>query len=195
VQLPPDGSSTFIPRVQDLVFLAVFYLAILLGPSLLGDGDPGKHILIGEQIIANRSPQVYNDFSYTLTGRPIPTTEWLSELVFALAHRSALLDGVVLLSALIVATTFTLLFKESVGDGAFFPVAAVLVLWGVLASLFHWLARPHLLTWLLLALWTPRMLRVARGEPVRLLIFPALMLLWANLHGGFTLGILVWCAC
>jgi len=196
VSSPPPGWTRYlVPRVQDLVFLSVFYLAILLGPSFLGDGDPGKHVLIGEQIVAHRSPQVYNDYSYTLSGLPIPTTEWLSELIFALAHRLAGLDGVVLLSALIVATTFTVVFRETVAGGAFYSVAAFLVIWGVLASLFHWLARPHLITWLLLAIWTPLMLRLARGEPVRHWVFPVLMLLWANMHGGFALGILVWGAC
>jgi hypothetical protein len=82
-----------------------------------------------------------------------------------------------------------------VAGGAYYSVAAVLVLWGVLASLFHWLARPHLITWLLLAVWTPLMLRLSRGEPVRLWVFPALMLVWANTHGGFPLGLLVWAAC
>jgi hypothetical protein len=192
---PAGWQRYLVPKVQDIVFLGVFYLAILLGPRFLGDGDPGKHILIGEQIIANRSPQIYNDFSYTLSGLRIPTTEWLSELIYAFAHRLADLDGVVLLAAILVATTFTLIFRESVSGGAYFPVAAVLVLWGVFASLFHWLARPHLITWLLLAIWTPLMLRLARGEPVRLWVFPLLMLAWANLHGGFTLGILVWGAC
>ena len=52
------------------------------------------------------------------------------------------------------------------------------------------LARPHLLTWPLLALWIWLMLRARERDRAPPLIAAALiMTLWANLHGGFVFGL------
>ena len=56
----------------------------------------------------------------------------------------------------------------------------------------HWLARPHLLTWLLVALfcWVIERARVdSNGAP--LLALPLLMVLWVNVHPGFLTGVLI----
>jgi hypothetical protein len=51
------------------------------------------------------------------------------------------------------------------------------------------LARPHLVTWLFTLFWFQLLDSLQRGERRSLFIFPAMMLLWVNLHGGFLMGI------
>ena len=53
------------------------------------------------------------------------------------------------------------------------------------------LARPHVLTWPLLALWTWLMMRAREKDRSPPLAAALLMTLWANLHGGFVFGFLV----
>jgi hypothetical protein len=53
------------------------------------------------------------------------------------------------------------------------------------------LARPHVLTWPLLALWTWLMLRAREQDRAPPLIAALLMALWANLHGGFVFGLAI----
>ena len=51
------------------------------------------------------------------------------------------------------------------------------------------LARPHVLSWLFTLLWVENLCRFEDGEHFALLWLPPLMLLWANLHAGFILGL------
>jgi hypothetical protein len=53
------------------------------------------------------------------------------------------------------------------------------------------LARPHVLTWPLLAFWVWLMLRARQNERAPPLFAALLMGLWANLHGGFVFGLLI----
>ena len=55
----------------------------------------------------------------------------------------------------------------------------------------HWLARPHVFTFLLAGLWTYQLEDVSERRSRRLWLFPLLMWLWVNLHGGFLLGLVV----
>jgi hypothetical protein len=59
-------------------------------------------------------------------------------------------------------------------------------------TIIHWLARPHLLTWLFVALfcWVIEQARV-REHGAPLLALPLLMVLWVNLHPGFLTGVLI----
>jgi hypothetical protein len=180
------------PRPQDIVFIIVFLLGILLGPRFLGDGDPGRHIVVGNIILTERTIPRIDVFSQTKSGLPLTTTEWLSEAIYAAAYRVMGLNGVVLLAILLVATTITLIFRETFRVSRSFLISFCLFLLVVPATLFHWLARPHLFSWLAFAIWVPWMDELARGERRNVWQFPLLMLLWANLHGGFILGFLVW---
>jgi hypothetical protein len=49
-------------------------------------------------------------------------------------------------------------------------------------------ARPHVLTWPILALWTWLMLKAREQDRAPPLMAALLMTLWANLHGGFVFG-------
>ena len=75
-----------------------------------------------------------------------------------------------------------------------FPVTCLVMA----ATTIHWLARPHLFTWLLVAVFCWVIERARRtGSGKLLLVLPVLMLFWVNLHPGFLAGLLilaVWCA-
>ena len=53
------------------------------------------------------------------------------------------------------------------------------------------LARPHVLAWPLLAYWTWLMLRARQQDRAPPLAAALLMVLWANLHGGFVFGLAI----
>ncbi len=230
-----------LPRVQDFVFILILLLGVTLGPRFLGDGDPGRHIVVGKIILTEGKIPTTDVFSQTKPGEPLTTTEWLAEAVYAAAYTALGLDGVVLLAIVLIAITFTFVFRETLRmssvtskfrhceEGALpdeaVPVLARRLLRGdrprndgwiekgdmnvavpsyllsfalvflmIAATLFHWLARPHLFSWLMLAIWLPQMDKLARGETKNIWQFPLMMLLWANLHGGFIVGLLVWVA-
>ena len=60
------------------------------------------------------------------------------------------------------------------------------------ATTIHWLSRPHLFTWLFVAVVSWLIEKVqATGKTKLLLWLPALMLLWVNLHPGFIVGVVI----
>jgi hypothetical protein len=182
-----------LPRLRDIFFLAVAFAVILLGPRLLNaDGDLGRHLTIGNFILDNITIPTRDIFSHTMTGAPLVPHEWLAEVLYALADRAMGLNGVVILSALLIAGAFTLVYTETLRRSQMPLLAFGLAFWGAAASSLHWISRPHLFTLLFLAFWTSRLLRVTRAESTPLWQFPLIMMLWANLHGAFIAGFVVW---
>jgi hypothetical protein len=186
-------SKYLIPRLRDILFISIFMGLILIGPKTLNiDGDLGRHLTIGNYILVTRSIPTKDIFSHTMAGQPLTPHEWLAQVIFAASNRILGLDGIVLIEATIIAVTFTMVYLDTLNRGKSFLIAAGLTFWGAAASSLHWVARPHIFTFLFLVLWTPGVRRVARGETNALWGLPLLMLIWANSHGAFLAGFVVW---
>jgi hypothetical protein len=184
-----------LPRFRDIFFLAVFCGALLLGPQMLSiDSDLGRHLTIGGYILEHHQTPTTDIFSYTKNGESRPPYEWLAQIFFAFAYRILNLDGVVLLTSLVIASSFTLVYADSTRRSRLPVTAMLLAILATAAGSIHWLPRPHIFTFLLLALWVERLERLRNGEKIPLWQFPLIMLCWANLHGGFLFGMLAWAA-
>ncbi len=187
--------STFTPRLTDIIFVVVFILALAYGTQMLSiDSDLGRHLTLGNYILDSRIIPTRDLFSHTLTNQPRPPYEWLSQILFAFANRLLGLDGVILFTALIIAVTFTLIFQFANRRSGSPIIAFLITFLAIGAASIHWLPRPHIITFLLLAVWIENLEQLRKGKPVKLFIFPLIMLFWANLHGGFVFGFLAWCA-
>ncbi len=181
-----------IPRLQDILFLGIFSAVVLLGPSLLNtDGDLPRHIAMGRYIIQSGQIPITDVFSHTAYGINFAPHEWLSGVIFFLFYTFFGLNGIIILSATILATTFTLIYTKGIKrTGIRFSLFWVTVFGAMISSL-HWIARPHLITMLFLAIWLELTERLSKGEKIKLWSFPVLMVLWTNLHGEFVIGLLV----
>ncbi|MEN6408163.1 MAG: hypothetical protein ABFD44_00460, partial [Anaerolineaceae bacterium] len=102
------------PTLQLMIFIAVFGGVLALGPRLLNmDGDLGRHITVGNYILDQRSIPTRDVFSFTMPGQPLVPHEWLADVIFALANRWMGLDGVVLLCALLIASSLWMCMRLS----------------------------------------------------------------------------------
>lgn len=167
---------------------AVYGLLLVVGERLLNDPDTYWHIATGRWIWAHGAVPTIDPFSHTLAGAPWHAHEWLAELLIAGAYGALGWAGVVALAALAVAASLALLMhalerfaRPTVALGAtalsFFLMAA------------HLTARPHALAMPILVAWAAALVRArAESRPPSLLLLP-LMALWANLHGGFVVGL------
>lgn len=184
--------NKFLPRFQDILFFSIFFAALVLGPRMLNqDGDLPRHLAIGRYVLAGNLPPVNDIFSHTVPGAPFAPHKWLSGVLFYLAYTLFGEKGMVILSAATLATTFTLIYAEGVARvGLRLPIF-LLVIWGAGITSLHWIIRPHIFTMLLFAIWLILTDRLARGEQVPIWCFPALMLLWNNIHGEYISGFLV----
>jgi hypothetical protein len=181
-----------LPRLGDVLFLSIFIGVIGFGPRLMNiDGDLGRHLTIGEFILSNQQIPTSDSFSHTMFGEPLTPHEWLTQSIFAIFHRIAGLDGVVWFCAVLIATTFIFLYKRchQVTQMPLISIGVVFI--AAAASSFHWLARPHLLTMLLIGVWTNEVDKLRIGKNTSWWRLPLMMFLWVNLHGAFIAGFMV----
>jgi len=183
----PDGRWRRDLALIVLPALAIF-LYCLLDPTMFADGDSNWHIATGRWILAHGAVPPTDPFSYTAVGRPWVTHEWLSEVLMALAWLAGGWSGVVVLTGACAAAAVALMAAELRRSLRPFSVIVALgVSFGMLER--HMLARPHIITLPLLALWTVQLLEARRKDRAPPLWLLPLMLLWSNLHGSFIFGL------
>jgi hypothetical protein len=184
-----------IPRIHDIFFIAIVTAALALGPRMLSvDSDLGRHLTLGRFILDRHQIPTSDLLSHTRAGDARPAYEWLTQTIFAGVDHLAGLDGVLYITALVIAAAFTIIQADAARRSQMPLTALAITALAVAASSLHWLPRPHVVTFLFLAVWIERLERLRRGERIPLWHFPLLMLVWANAHGGFLFGILAWLA-
>ena len=183
-----------VPSVCDLWFV-LLVLALTWGPlakGLLGDGGIGWHIRTGQLIVSGHTIPRVDPFSSTMHGQAWFAWEWLYDAAISAIHHWTGLNGVAFSSALVIALTFTIVFRMMLARHANLVPAAGMLLLTVAASTIHVFARPHVLSWLLTVIWFGILDRFeANGETRQLLWLPVLTLLWVNVHGGFVVGFIL----
>ena len=189
---PRQRAWSWLPSLAQWTFVAVlgWLFASEQGPkTLLADGDLGWHIRAGEWILANGRVPLEDLFSFSMAGREWFAWEWLADVLFALAHRWNGLVGVTIASAALIAGAAALMLRLLLRQGADLFVALLLTFAAASVSTIHWLARPHLFTWLLF-LAALALLESDRRRPSRRVwLLVPLTALWVNLHGGFVAGL------
>ncbi len=182
-----------------LAAVLIIVLPLVFGRSWLSfDGDPGRHIRVGETIL-ERGLFYHDPFSFTRPGAAFVPYEWLSEVLAALSVRAAGLPGLLVLTDTVLALTYAAVVftLRRRGVGALGTWSTLLLV--VAVSSVHWHARPHVFTFLGAALLmvlvdrageppvAPRGRRDWRLAALAALLFAA----WANLHGGVLYGLCV----
>lgn len=171
----------------------LYYSIFLLIPEtpLLNDPDTFWHIRTGQWILDHSQFPTIDVFSYTAAGKPWISTEWLSEIFFAVAFKVGGWHAVVVLAAITCGAIIGLLCFYLLQNLRF----SVAIAWAAFSTApisSHFLARPHIFSYVLLVIWTIKLLDVYDRDNFNtssLLTFVPLMALWSNLHGSFTFGL------
>jgi len=108
--------------------------------------------------------------------------------VLALAHRAAGIPGTVLLKTGFVLGTWAILFRVAVRRGAHPALAALALALAAWSAEPRFVERPHLVTFLGLALLLLALERAEAGRPRLLWLLVPLGLLWANANSCFFLA-------
>ena len=191
----PAGSILrWLPSLTSLIFLlplALLYWQVADPSALLTDPITGVDIRAGQWILSHHAIPQQGLFSFTLVPRAWCDWEWLSDLVYALLYRIHGLSAVVTIHLFLLCLASVIVFRTArlhAGRTIAFAVACLVMA----TTTIHWLARPHLFTWLLVALFAflPERAEVT-GNSRSLVALPLLMILWVNLHPGFVAGLLV----
>jgi len=156
--------------------------------ALLNDPDTYLHIAAGRWMLAHAALPVHDPFSHSLAGATWVPHEWLAEIILAVVYDLAGWSGLVLLTAAVFAASLALLTRLLLRWAEPFS-ALIAASLGAVLVLNHLLVRPHLLALPLLVVWSGGLFAArdtGSGPPFRLL---PVMVLWANLHGGFMFGL------
>ena len=151
----PAWVRVAMPSVADLIFVALLCVLVFtpLSVRLLGDAGIGWHIRTGQQILATHAVPRVDSFSSTMAGKPWFAWEWLYDLAVGELGASLGLNGVVWFTAIVIAAAFAGMFRFLIGRGTNILPAVVALLLAVCASMIHFLARPHVVSWLLTLAW------------------------------------------
>jgi hypothetical protein len=166
----------------------VYAVFILAGNHLLIDPDTMWQITIGQWIVDHGAVPTTDVYSFTMRGQPWISTQWLAQVAYAEVFAAAGWTGPVVLASLCIAATFALLTRYlarhlSESTTLVF-VAAALAL-----TVPHLLARPHVLALPVMMAWVGGLVQAADRRTAPSFWLLPLMALWANLHGGFVLGL------
>ncbi|HUM71962.1 MAG TPA: hypothetical protein PLK31_24300, partial [Chloroflexota bacterium] len=172
------------------LFEGLFFVALfVMGVRATLDADMWWHLRTGEYILQYGIPRL-DVFSFTVTEHAWVTHEWLSQVVMWLVYQAGGFAGLIIGAALLVTLTFGLVY----GSCAARPyLAAFIVLLAAITSAIVWGARPQMFNLLLTAVFVFLVERVKDNKlPLwTWWLLPVFMLLWANFHSGYLLGVVL----
>ena len=174
-------------QILTLSCVAVFFF---VHTAHFVDPDMGWHIRTGEWSVMNHAIPTHDLFSYTLPDHEWHNNEWLMDVLFFSLYAGgdwSIAIVVFFLFAFIpfawwILATKDLLSLSLVALATFIALPVI----GVRPQLFSFF-----LLFLLARFLFSTLRRNPRWAPIFLLL-PPFFLLWANLHGGFVMGLAMW---
>ena len=174
-----------LPSLGGLSALLVLQLLLTNSYRFLLDSDTGWHIRTGELVLKTFAAPRTDPFSHTMAGQTWFAWEWLTDVLMAALHNWRGLAGIVAGAVLVLLASYAALGVVMLRRGADPVIAMALTVFGAIASIVHWLARPHLLSILLMVVWCVLVEGFRRNRSKWIFAVPLLIVLWANLHGAF----------
>jgi hypothetical protein len=170
------------------IVTAGIFAWLVFGQSIFNDGDTSWHLASGRLILDTRAIPHTDPFSFTFAGHEWTAHEWLAEVAMALVDRISGWAGVAVLFAGAIAIALGLVARELLRA---LPLRYALLAFAFLVAVLapFMLARPHVLTWPIFVLWLLALLRARDEHRAPKLAWAGLMVVWANLHASYLIGI------
>ncbi len=177
------------PGVPDLVFGLVLTV-VLIGGRTGFLNDPGTfwHLRLGREILRNGVVPRFDTLTYTRDQEPWGDQSWAFDVGLALLVDHAGWTAVLALTALALAWIYGSLARGLLLDGHSPMVALIVTVLATGVGAVHFLVRPHLFTLGLILCTLRACQRQHEAGGWAIAIVPPLMVIWANVHGGFLAG-------
>ena len=170
-----------------LVAGAIF--GVLSTLATIGDPDLFWHLAQGRQTVTEGLARV-DTFSWSVNGLPVLTDQWLGQVIWYDAYAAFGWNGIIVLRALLVAAIVTLVVAAALSAQRRPIIAVIAALPAITLTRFAWTERPQLMGLLCFAALV-FLLRASAERPRLLMAAPVLIVVWANLHASFALGLAV----
>jgi hypothetical protein len=177
-------------RAPLLVPLVLGGLAVLAASRApVSDSDLFWHLALGRDVAAHGIART-DMYSWTVAGRPVFVDQWLGELVLSAAYAIGSWRGIVTLRAVVVGAIAATLVWTALAERPRRPLIAVLAALPALGlSRFAWTDRPELFGLFCFTILVALLRAGRRGALRAFALCPPLLLIWANLHGSYALGL------
>ncbi len=143
-------------------------------------------------IVANGEIPLVDQYSAVAAGRPYLAHEWLSGLIFLGVFKLGGGEALTVFRALIMLAILLLLWFSLEKRARSFVLTALLLALAAYIILERMFVRPHAFTLLFLCVWVFSLEHWRRGRRLRyLIILVPLQVLWANLHGGYIIALVL----
>lgn len=149
-----------------------------------------QHLARGRLIANERQVVSVDRFTFTVSGRPLRDNNWLSQLLYYGLHEAGGLALIQTVNALTVAAAVAALValcRRESGSARVAGAVGAAVFLGLWQTL---LIRPQSFS-ILFFVFLYALLTAAARRPALLALAPPLVALWANVHGGFAVGLLL----
>lgn len=179
------------PAISLLRYSPAFliFIVAVVDAGRWADPDLWGHIRFGQLMITHGGLPPHDIYSYSAFGRPWHDHEWFSEFLLALIYNHFGIIGLKLFKFACAGITMTLLALGAAETGASINVQlVVLTIAGIgLAPMVQF--RPQLFDFMCLSGLLLLMARDRYRGSAPLWIALPIMVLWANAHGGFFVGL------
>lgn len=188
------GDLTMINSKAKLTPSTIVFIVVLTIMSLfpnLEDPDFYWHLKTGELIVTSGQLPQHDVFTFTSYGNPWILSEWLSQVVFFLSYRLAGLQGIAVLTAIVFMLCWMITYKTCL-DVLQDEGKAVIVLMLFCGAMGAIAPRPHIFTFLFFAVILRNLISFKyQKRDIGFLSIPTVMAIWANMHGGFFIGLVL----
>jgi hypothetical protein len=174
---------------RTLLIGGVLIVTLGLFISSVQDPDFWWHIRIGRWMVDNGRLPSTDIFTFTVPGHAWTDHEYLTEILMWLVYNEMGPVGLSIAFGLLTWAGFGIMYRQ-VRRQPFVIVGVGLAL-GALAGSPIWGPRAQMITFFLTCLELYWLQGYLSGRSRTLQLFPLLMVLWANLHGGWVIGF-VW---
>ena len=182
--------TSALPR-DPVIFIRSAILAVLMAAVAYTWADPDLwgHVLFGRDIVTNGLIPQHDPYSFT-SDQPWVNHEWLSEVFMFVAYGALGTAGLVVLKLVVVGSLLTVVYL-SLRRHALPAMAQDFLLFVAVIGAIERLSpiRPQLFSLLLFVVLLALLVKIEQGHRRLLLALPVVMMLWANFHGGWLVGV------
>jgi hypothetical protein len=180
-------------KVEHIWVLVVFCgIFVFLNTHPIRPHDFWWHIAIGQEVVnTGQIPQV-DVFSQTMSGAPYPAFQifWMMGVFLYAVYSLGGPALVVFMNSLLITGAYFAILLLCMKSTSNWRFSALALFFAAALGMNDWNVRPQAGVFILGSgfLFTIYSLRISK-KPLKIIVFPLLMLVWANSHGSFILGL------
>lgn len=183
-------AGTSFLAVLTMVMIGIIYIFSLYR-SDMNDPDIWWHMHNAQYLFQQHAFPRHDMYSFTVAGHPWVNTEWLSEVPYYLAYRALGLVGIKSLMFAVLSTILLLLLLLCYRESRNFKASVAVCYYATFLATVSFGPRTVLFGYLYLVVLLLILQRFRERGAAPLWTIPPLFCLWANTHGSWSLGLIV----